>query len=298
MRTTSATCLVLLAALLVSSQSSAQSPAGFELGRTVHIMSGATDDDFRTSIQLGAPPAWAKTEAQKMVWSVDEGRQRALVGLAMALGDVYLTSDRKIEKARQTDRSVTGAVRQVVRYAEEVAWDRVPTPGGYSVQVTMRVPRFGPNSLASAFYPDLRKEADARVQEAGHVPVPAVAPTDQSGAEAPEISYTGLVVDARGLGLQPALAPRVLSDSGPILYHISDTRFAESRGVVGYGKALDQPAALRDRIGDSPMVLKAIRKQGSSDVVISDDDARRAMSANLSQNTHFLSDCRVAFLID
>ena len=68
-------------------------------------------------------------------------------------------------------------------------------------------------------------------------PAPAVVPnTPQPG------NVTGLIIDARGLGLRPAMSPKILDQNGSTVYGPGNfTReFAVKFGVAGYSKNLEQ----------------------------------------------------------
>ena len=85
---------------------------------------------------------------------------------------------------------------------------------------------------------------------------------------------TGVVVDASGLAVAYALAPRILDEAGGEVYGPSllDVR-ARRGGTTAY--AIDVPSARRAfavRLGAAPRVVKAIRVEGA-DVVISSADA-------------------------
>lgn len=112
--------------------------------------------------------------------------------------------------------------------------------------------------------------------------------------------YTGLVVDARGLGVLPALAPRILENGGKELYGTANVEqsWAAKHGLAGYAKSLDGARALKDRVGDNPCVLKAVSASGASktDLVVSTEDALSLKGA--AQNLKFLSEARVVFVVD
>ena len=57
----------------------------------------------------------------------------------------------------------------------------------------------------------------------------------------PEAPYTGLLVDVRGLELQPNIAPRLLSAAGHVIHGAAtvDRSLATSYGVVGYDDDID-----------------------------------------------------------
>lgn len=112
--------------------------------------------------------------------------------------------------------------------------------------------------------------------------------------------YTGLVVDARGLGVLPALAPRVLDTEGKELYGAAlvSREWAVKYGMAGYAKSVDGARGLKDRVGENPAVIKAVRADGAAktDLVLSPEDASSIRGA--AQNLKFLSEARVVFVVD
>lgn len=112
--------------------------------------------------------------------------------------------------------------------------------------------------------------------------------------------YTGLVIDARGLGILPALAPRVLESDGKELYGSANVsrEWAVKYGMAGYAKSLDGARGMKDRVGDNPAVVKAVRADGTAktDAVLSPEDVLSIKSA--AQNLKFLSEARVVFVVD
>jgi len=105
--------------------------------------------------------------------------------------------------------------------------------------------------------------------------------------------YSGLVVDARKLGMRPVLAPRLLDAAGQPLYG-EETLSAEARkttGVAGYFGSLEQ-ARKSALVGAKPLVLGAARLQGS-DLVLGLDGAK----ALAGLEPRLLAEGRVAILI-
>lgn len=89
---------------------------------------------------------------------------------------------------------------------------------------------------------------------------------------------TGVIVNAKGLKVSPALAPRILDEKGKEVfaagYVTKDS--LRANGACGYNKSL--AAAKKDpRVGDKPLVVKALRipETGSADLVIADADAKK-----------------------
>lgn len=117
--------------------------------------------------------------------------------------------------------------------------------------------------------------------------------------------YTGLIVDARGLGLQRGMSPRIYSESGRLIYAgvAASLDFVQESGIASYGQELT-PELLRrlqpgkDPINVSPLVVEALEVTDSTEtgVIISDADADAIIAA---LNTYdFLAEYSVIFLID
>lgn len=108
---------------------------------------------------------------------------------------------------------------------------------------------------------------------------------------------TGLVVNARGLGLTPSMAPNIVDESGKVVYgtEVVSDKGLKQGGIVGYAKLDDQA---KDRVGDKPMVVKALRlaDKSKTDVVIANGDADKLRDPN--SNLSFLADGKVVLLVD
>jgi len=122
-------------------------------------------------------------------------------------------------------------------------------------------------------------------------------PGKKGQADAPP--YTGVIIDATGIGARPSLVPVVVDESGEVVYGSAyvSREFAVSRGMSGFSATLD--AARNDpRVGSHPMIVKAVRPRpgGYTDLVISTADAARLRSSAVHLN--FLKACRVSIVID
>lgn len=152
----------------------------------------------------------------------------------------------------------------------------------------------GKGSLLSSVWQSIRGEAE--VNPPAQVVAPE-APPASTGAFDPNRRYTGLAVDLRGLRISQAPVVSVISESDSReVYGVmrASTEWVNQHGMVGYARSLTQPASIADRIGDAPLVVKAIRMEGCNPVVSEQDAARIAYADQLS---HFLPKCRVAFLV-
>jgi hypothetical protein len=116
----------------------------------------------------------------------------------------------------------------------------------------------------------------------------------------PVTVFTGLILDCKGLGIKPALAPKVVDEDGNEIYgsaYVSKD-FAVKFGMAGYAKTVQNAMGFKDRIGATPGVLKGLKAAGANkcDVVIANKDALSLKSAK--ENLKFFSECRVIIILD
>ena len=110
---------------------------------------------------------------------------------------------------------------------------------------------------------------------------------------------TGIIIDGTGLGLRPAMSPRILNQGGSVVYGPSQYSrdYAAANGVVGYAKSLDQ-AKSDTRVQGNPLVIRGASTSGSTsaDVIISNADAGKLAVADGAAG--LLKNCRVMFVLD
>lgn len=105
---------------------------------------------------------------------------------------------------------------------------------------------------------------------------------------------TGLVIDGRGLGLRPALLPKIVDPQGQELYvgQVVTRTNAVEQGVAGYAKDVNA-ASNNFRVTDNPAVIRGLRASGTArtDVVVGQADAQTLRQ--LGSKGEFLQNCRV-----
>ena len=83
-------------------------------------------------------------------------------------------------------------------------------------------------------------------------------------------------MDARGLNLEPALAPSILNQNGEKIYGIGVFPIEVTSGaIVDYLVGNIERAKKHKKIADRPMVAKGIEVVNESDIMISNEDARK-----------------------
>jgi hypothetical protein len=112
-------------------------------------------------------------------------------------------------------------------------------------------------------------------------------------------SFSGLVVDARGLGRVPAISPRILDEDHRVVYskdYVDPVSFA-LHGAVQY---TSDPfyRGLEDRVGENPLRLVALADQKTieTDITISNAESRTLIQNDASRAN--LAQGRVIIIID
>jgi hypothetical protein len=201
-------------------------------------------------------------------------RLDALRNCLEGMKGVKITSAETVGGAIAGDAALRSRVEGVVKGFQVVGKPRYFSDGG--VELDVEVPLDG---VGEVVLPPARDPAPAAREAA--VPPAAVA--------------SGLLVDARGSGLQPALAPRLVDEKGLEVYSATlvAPEVRKQRGVAAWAK--DPEVArkeLAERLGDRPLLVKARGAQGS-DLQLSDADAAALRSA-----PDLLAQARVVIVTD
>ena len=175
-----------------------------------------------------------------------------------------------------------------------------PTPPQQRPQ-TLQKPS-GPEKRPEPFKPDVQKQEPLKPQPLPQ-PLPEKKPeqkiTEPSTPEQPSTQFkggkaTGIVIDGRGLGLKPALLPKIVDSQGQEIYvgQVVTRTNAVEQGVAGYAKDVNA-AANNFRVTDNPAVIKGVKASGAArtDVVLNQADS--AMLRDLGKKGDFLQYCRV-----
>ena len=124
-------------------------------------------------------------------------------------------------------------------------------------------------------------------------------PVSEYPAQPANIVYTGLIIDARGAGVRPAMAPKIIDEAGNEVYGTGfvSREFAVQIGVVGYEKDINR-AARNDRVTDNPLVVKAVGASGTNknDIIISNRDTQNVIAS--AKNLNFMEQCKVMVILD
>ena len=224
---------------------------------------------------FGAPPAHAVNRGSARAMTRRAAVVDAYRQLAEAIQGVNVTGETTVENAMTTSDIVQTKVNAVIHGAKIVS-ERA-TGDGY--EVTMTIPMFGSGSLASAVLPEKTQAAEPFM--------PATSMTQAEG------NYTGVIIDCRGLGLNPVMSPVILNANHMPIYGYKnlDYDFVVKYGMAGYSHGYSTVM----RAGAHPLIIKAqeLLNHGANPV-ISNADADKLLAENAA--THFLEDTRVVFM--
>lgn len=232
---------------------------------------------------IGAPNP-DHPEAAQRAGAIRAAQQIALRNALETLKGIFLNSSTTVENFMVKSDVITSRVSGFVRGFEQKGKEKYMSDG--SVELVMAIPLDGVGGIDDMLLGTTVGEKPSM--------------TAFEGAKAKKaMIFTGLIVDCHGLNVKPALAPKILDESGKEVYGSAyvSREWAIKYGIVGYAKDVKAASKL-DRVGKTPGQIKALKALGdnATDIIISDTDAADVRSA--AQNLKFLSECRVILVVD
>ena len=211
--------------------------------------------------------------------------------LAEQVSGVQVDAETTVENYVISSDLVKTKVSALIKGAVVVEEHAMPD-GSY--RVVMSMPLYGAQGLASAVMPAIRD------MNPPMPPPPVISATITTQIQMSG-TYTGVIIDAEGMGLKPSFSPVIYDTSGRAIYGVSNINYdrAIERGMVGYAGSLYDAQTL-PRIGGSPLVVKAVQVRGGNNsanpvnVVVSVDDGDRILAAN--QQSQMLANGAVVFV--
>ena len=214
--------------------------------------------------------------------------------LAEAVQGVQVDADTLMEDLVIKNDTVRIQVSTLIKGAKIVG-EHENADGSYSV--TMKLPLYGANSVAAVAIPEIRRSVAPE-------PLPPVTRTKIPKYKVKEIrhaSFTGVIVDASGLGLESTFSPVIYDETGRAIYGMKNINpdFAISKGMVEYSTDIAGAMAY-SRAGSNPLVIRAVAVRGGRNsancvnVVVSPEDGDKILLAN--EKTGMLQNCAVVFV--
>lgn len=146
-------------------------------------------------------------------------------------------------------------------------------------EVTLEINIFGEGSVSDLIFAPFKNEPKLSFAK------------PSTNVKLDDTKYTGLIIDCRGLLLNPVPSPVIRNADGQIFYghkFLTHEKIV-SNGIVAYGKG---NAA---RAGNNPLIVKAVALSDiNENPVVSVADADKILAAN--QRDKFLENCAVVFM--
>ena len=252
---------------------------------------------FIEATAIGVAPPYATSPQHGRALAITAGALLARQELLAIAQGIAIDGQTTVQALMVADAVTQGRVSGVLRGAQIVATRDL---GGGAVEVTVAVAQTG--EFADLLLPRMLQATTPMPTRPAVPPTPAPAPTPSpapSRPAPPQVVYSGLVIDARGLGVRPAMAPKVVSEGGQEVYGFSvvDRNWVVQQGMAGYSK--DLPAAQsHERVTDRPLTIKALAAAGTNktDIMIANADAQQLLGSG--SHLAFLEKARVMIVVD
>jgi hypothetical protein len=240
------------------------------------------------AVGIGAPPEklYGKPEARPA--ALRAAQIDGYRNLLEVIQGVRIQSSTMVKNFMVADDTISAQVNGMIQGAQ-VAKKEYFDDG--TVEVTLEM------SLKGGFAQLVLPQDIKQVEPIKATPPPAS--TGDKNKKASSDSYTGLVVDARGLNAKPAMSPRVIDENSQEIYGAAyvSREYAVQQGVSGYSKNMDSAVA-NERVTNNPMIVKGIKTvgPGKSDIMISNAEASKLKGS--PGNLEFMKQCRVMIVVD
>ncbi|WP_319576648.1 hypothetical protein [uncultured Desulfobacter sp.] len=240
-----------------------------------------------TATGHAAPEINAEGKAVAMPGSARASATRNLIAI---LKQVKISEDLTVGEYASTHDAILAGIEKI---AQDARVYRQLYTSALDVEVRVKATFYG--GFLQLVLPDHIRQIP-KINALKHGPAEPVKnkPSVVAGAK----PYTGLIVDARTLNLEPLLYPTIVSEQGREIYSsvFISREFAVQNGVCAYLCDMDQALASA-RTGSNPLVVKALRKTGDKTgaIVVSMADAKILDRA--TERHIFLKECRVIVVV-
>ena len=256
---------------------------------------------YVTATGIGAISPLALNPGMARATAVRAAKIDALRNLLEAVMAITVTSETTVRGSAIENDVIKTRVEGMVRGAKMLDLD-----GDEKVDYTNDIRYLSDTSIEIEMGVHMSGISKVVLPPEGYAAAPplATATTPAAGETAPTPTVrpgtvTGLIVDARGLGIRPAMSPVIVDQNGQSVYGPGKfTRdYAIKFGVAGYSKDLEK-AQQDPRVIGNPLVIKGMGVQGTNktDVLVANSDAFKIKNAD--QTGQFLSNCKVMILLD
>jgi hypothetical protein len=263
-------------------------PVGYSAALIQDLPSGQMDWTNGTLTATGiAQPSGKKSvnpvDPQKLLSSAKVTAQQNLL---LSVKQLRVSSIARVETLAGSNPLFMAKIQELIKKAPVINQSYLSDG---TVTITLKF------SLTGAFYQWVMPPGVEQID-----PVKPVNTSSTADKETPDESrWTGLIVDAAGLVLNPAMVPQIVDERGNRIYGPAfiSRDFAVGWGGCGYMADMDR-SAMHRRIGSHPLVVRGIGVNGpeQTNIVISTVDASRIRAA--AEHVSLMREGRVIVLID
>jgi len=300
-------CALLIVGTTASAQSAAVSPYIVSYGAQGNV-------DWAQGVirgtGYGVRPERITNPGKARLMAREAALADAYRALAFIVSGVAVDGNTTVREHEEESQEIKLAVHAFIRNARIVSEADLPD-GVY--EVTLELPMWGDSGLSRAIQRDNRQALSPApgaqnmhdiddwddMDDMSFATETSQTPQTNVPATSAPSPYSGLVIDARGLGVKPCMSPKILFPDGSEVWGTMqiDPELVSRYGITAYYKSMGQ-AMKNERTGDNPLIVKAVGKSGkvNGDVIVSEADGLTILSEN--KRYGFLDKLKVVFLID
>jgi hypothetical protein len=246
------------------------------------------------AIGYGVAPDYITNEAQAKIMAREAAITMAQRRLLETVRGVQIDSEQTVKNAQiQSDiinKRVSGVVRGAQIIEEKKVADKV-------YQVVMQVQFYGKDGIMKAIFPSISKESSKTFNNNDNFDNSN--DTSEESANLVDSDYTGVIINTLNIDAKPALAPKIYSEDGSLVYGMSKIQSdgVITQGIVGYNRSLADAKA-NPRVGKNPLIINAIKVKGrySTDLILDDKDARSLEQVGGSNG--IFDNCKVVIVLN
>ena len=246
------------------------------------------------AVGFGVPNTKFKSAAQRNYSAKVAAEQVAMRNLLRLVETTLLDSETTVQDGMLESDRIRTKIKGKIRNVQMVGAPRYMSDGSVNVIMKMQM-----REVVKVLADDSGIKAFSAPHEIKDPQAIGSTSTAIGSTSTASGVFTGLLIDARGTEISPALSPKVLNEDGDVIYGFAnvDRQFSLEQGMMGYLKD-PQAARSNERIKDRPFEIKALNSSGknNADLVISNADAVRLRQMNREQS--FLREARVMVVLD
>lgn len=216
-----------------------------------------------------------------------EAKRDAIRKLLEVIGDIRITRDLNLKEVVKNNKGLGFKIKNYIENYARVIDRRVEQE---NLVITVVFDLKGKQGLL----PIIQKEVIKFSKKEGKEQIVQIPETIKITEK-----YTGLIIDAKDLGVKPGISPKIYSETGKEVYgtlQLSSDLVIE-KGIVSYATSVEETKSM-ERIGNNPLIVKALAKgeeKTNTDVVVSEEDAFKIIK--LDEISGFLKELKVVIVI-